>query len=83
MFCVFLWDFGVFFFFFIRFLVFLVVEELINLRIYGKELKRVNIIWIVYGWWYDDDIDERYVDSVFFDVNEVDVSKMLFVKCKK
>ncbi|KAG5414879.1 hypothetical protein IGI04_002446 [Brassica rapa subsp. trilocularis] len=59
------------------------VEEQINLRIYGKELKRGNITRIVYGWWYDDDIDERYADSASFDANEVDVSKMLLAKCKK
>ncbi|CAG7888968.1 unnamed protein product [Brassica rapa] len=59
------------------------VEEPINLRIYGKELKRANITRIVYGWWYDDDIDERYADSASFDANEVDVSKMLLAKCKK
>lgn len=59
------------------------MEEPINLRIYGKELKRANITRIVYGWWYDDDIDERYADSASFDANEVDVSKMLLAKCKK
>ena len=37
----------------------------------------------MYGWWYDDDIDERYADSASFDSNEADVSKMLLAKCKK